>query len=308
MLAGNRTARIASFAVAGLVLVKIIAGILTGSLSIFAQTADSAVDLFAVIVSFITLRVATKPADREHPFGHGKMETVAVVTQGLLIFLIGVVIAYFAVQRILKPSAISYPEIGMVVMAFSILVSFILSRYILGRREALKSSFLMGTAQNIAADIYSALAVLAGMVVIRFTRWYIIDPVIALLIVIWLFKIAVGIIRRSSHGLIDEKLPPAEEEIINATIMEHCSQLLGYHRLRTRKSGYQRYIDLHLVVPRDTSVADAHRITEHLEQDIRRKLPHTSMIIHIEPCDNNCAECTFPCKQKQNLIKPDHGF
>jgi len=308
MLAGNRTARISSFAVAGLVLVKIIAGILTGSLSIFAQTADSAVDLFAVIVSFITLRVATKPADREHPFGHGKMETVAVVTQGMLVFLIGIIIAYFAVQRILHPSVLRYPEIGMAVMAFSILISLFLSRYILGSQQLEKSSFLTGTAKNMVADVYSALAVLAGMVVIRFTGWQILDPVIAILIVLWLFKMAVDIMRRSSPGLIDEKLPPAEEEIIKATIMEHCSQLLGYHRLRTRKSGYQRYIDLHLVVPRDTSVADAHRITEHLEQDIRRKLPHTSMIIHIEPCDNNCAECTFSCKQKQNLIKPDHGF
>ncbi len=163
------------------------------------------------------------------------------------------------------------------------------------------------TARNIAADIYSALLVLAGMVVIRFTGWNILDPIIALLIVLWLFKIAVDLIRRSSSGLVDEKLPPTEEEIINSTIMEHCSQLLGYHRLRTRRSGYQRYIDLHLVVPRDTSVADAHRITEHLEQDIRRKLPHTSMIIHIEPCNKNCDECTFTCKSKGNPVNPERG-
>jgi len=307
MIAGSRTARVSSFAVAGLVVIKIIAGVFTGSLGIFAQTADSAVELFAVIVSFITLRVATKPADREHPFGHGKMETVAVVVQGLLIFLIGIIISYFAVQRILNPAVLRYSEIGMVVMAFSILVSLFLSRYMLGKQQAVKSSFLAGTAKNMVADIFSALAVLAGMVVIRFTGWQILDPVIALLIVLWLFKMAVDIMRRSSPGLIDEKLPSTEEEIINSTIMEHCSQLLGYHRLRTRKSGYQRYIDLHLVVPRGTSVADAHWITEHLEQDIRRKLPHTSMIIHIEPCDSNCAECTFPCKQKQNQVNPEHG-
>ena len=160
------------------------------------------------------------------------------------------------------------------------------------------SAILEKNARATASTLYTALAVLIGQVIISFTHLAIIDLALALLISLWIFRLGIEVLRRSSPALIDQKLPQNEEEIISSTIMEHCSQLVGFHDLRTRKSGYQRYIDLHLVVPRNDSISEAHKITEHLEQDIRRKLPHTSMIIHIEPCENNCAECAFPCNLK----------
>jgi cation diffusion facilitator family transporter len=298
-MSGSRAVRLFVSVIIGLVVLKVAVGAVTGSLSVLAQTADSVIDLFAVVVSFITVKIAVKPADKDHPFGHGKVETIATATQALVIFLIGVIVVYFAIHRILNTTPLKLTEAGMAVMAFSILTSFLLSSFLLRNPRLAQSPFFKMNARNIAADIYSSTAVLAGLIIMVFTNWYILDPIIAILTTLWVFKLGIDMLRRSSPALIDERLPTNEEDIISSTILEHYSQLVGFHQLRTRRSGYQRYIDLHLVVPQNFSVAEAHGITEHLEQDIRRKLPHTSMIVHIEPCERNCGECSFPCQLRE---------
>ncbi len=298
--ASHRTAARITFAVIlGMVVLKVAVGVITSSISIIAQTADSFFDLSAVFISFVIIRVTSKPADTEHPFGHGKVENVASIVQSLVIFIIGFFIIYFSIQEIIQGSHVEFTEAGMAVMFLSILVSIFLSRYLFRVAQTTKSAALVMNARSISTVKYTASAVLIILLIIRFTNLTILDPIFALLISVWVFKEGVDVLRKSSPALIDEKLPPNEEEIVRSTIMEHCSQLVGFHALRTRKSGLQRYIDLHLVVPRNTSVAQAHDITEHLEQDIRSKLPNTSMIIHIEPCESDCAECAVPCSIKR---------
>jgi cation diffusion facilitator family transporter len=297
---GNRTAaRISLAVIIGMIVLKVAVGVVTSSISVLAQTADSFFDLSAVFISFVLVRTISKPADAEHPFGHGKFENVASTVQSLVIFIIGIVVIYFSITEIVGGATLRYAEAGMAVMVLSILVSVFLSRYMLRVARETGSAALTVNALSISTVKYTASAVLVGLIIARITGWNIIDPIVALLISLWILKEGVDVLRKSSPALIDEKLPLNEEAIISSTIMEHCSQLVGFHNLRTRKSGSQRYVDLHLVVPRNTSVANAHKITEHLEQDIRRKLPHTSMIIHIEPCEGNCTECAVPCNLKK---------
>jgi cation diffusion facilitator family transporter len=277
--------------VIGLIVFKVVVGVITGSISVIAQAVDSFLDLLAMTITFFAVIIATKPADENHPFGHGKVENIAAIAQAMLIFTAGGLIIYSAVRRIITGATIELTEAGIGVMLVSIIASIFLSRHLLRVSRATDSIALEASARNIAADVYSAAGVLVGLVVIRFTGLSIIDPIIALLVSLIILKAAYDVLRKSFGGLIDVKLPEAEENVIRSAIMEHAGELVDFHKLRTRKAGSQRYVDLHLVMPKDISVAEAHQMCDHLEQDIKSKLRRASVTIHVEPCSEECEEC-----------------
>jgi cation diffusion facilitator family transporter len=292
-------ARLSLAIVIGLVVLKVVVGVITGSISVLAQAADSFLDLFAVAIIFFVISIAIKPADEEHPFGHGKVENIAAVVQAMFIFIAGGLILYSAVHRIIAGTTIELTEAGIGVMLVSIIASIFLSRHLFRVSRATDSIALQATAHNIAADVYSAAAVLAGLIAIRFTKLNILDPIIAILVALFILKVAYDVLRRSFGGLIDVKLPEAEEAEIRSCIVEHYSAVVSFHQLRTRKAGSQRYIDLHLVMPKHASVEEAHRMCDHLEQDIKARVPHASITIHVEPCSIECDQCTVICSLRR---------
>ncbi len=285
-------AKLALAVVIVLVVLKIVVGVITGSISVIAQAVDSFLDLFAIAITFFAIIIATRPADEEHTFGHGKAEDIAAVVQAALIFIAGLLIIYSAVRRVITGTTLELTEAGIGVMLISIIASIFLSRYLLRVSRATDSIALEASARNIAADVYSAAGVLVGLVVIRFTGLGIIDPIIALLVSLVVLKSAYNVLRKSFGGLIDVKLPEAEENAIRSAITEHVGELVDFHALRTRKAGNQRYIDLHLVMPKDISVEEAHQMCDHLEQDIKSKLKRASVTIHVEPCREECDNCS----------------
>ncbi len=300
MLATKESAARLSIAVIiGLVTLKVVVAIMTGSISILAQAVDSFLDLFAILVIFLAIVVATRPADEEHPFGHGKVENIAAIIQALLIFTAGGLIIYSAVIRIIQGTTIELTEAGIGVMLVSVIVSIFLSRHLLKVSRITDSIALEASARNIAADVYSAAGVLVGLVVIRLTGLNILDPIIALLVALFILKVGYDTLRRSFGGLVDVRLPEAEEVEIKSCITEHYSELVSFHKLRTRKAGSQRYINLHLVMPKNASVDEAHRMCDHLEQDIENRLHHTSVTIHVEPCSIECNQCQVSCSLRK---------
>ena len=294
-------ARLTLGVIIGLVILKIIVSVITGSISIIAQTADSSLDLLAVVIAFFAISMASKPADEEHPFGHVKIENISAVVQAILIFTAGGLIIYSAVNRILSKATIEMTEAGIGIMVVSIVVSILLSRHLLKVSKATDSIALEAIGHNIAADVYSAAGVLAGLVVIRLTglRLIILDPIIALAVALIIIKSAYTVIRKSFGGLMDTRLPKAEEAEIRSCLREHAGQLVGFHELRTRKAGNKRYIDLHLVMPKTTSVEEAHRVCDHLEQDLEEKLNNTDITIHVEPCTIECDQCRVSCNLRK---------
>jgi len=278
--------------VAGLILLKVITGWISGSISVFAQAADSFLDLFAGLVTFFTVRIATKPADEEHPFGHGKVEDMAGVVQGILIFIAAGLIVYSSVGRIINNTPIELPEAGMGAMVISMVASILLSRHLLKVSRATGSVVLEANARNITGDIYSTAAVLVGLIVVRLTGLSILDPIIAIGIAIYIAKIAYDAISKPLLGLVDASLPRSEQAVIKSCLAEQGNQIVGFHELRTRRSGNQRYIDLHLVMAKGISLERAHQVCDLLEVDIRSKLPRTNVTIHVEPCDGKCKQCS----------------
>ena len=288
-------AKLSLLVITGLIGLKIGVVVITGSISILAQAADSFLDLFAVIITFLAVGMATKPADEEHPFGHGKVENIAAVVQAVLIFTAGGLIIYSAVHRMILGATVELTEAGIGVMLVSIIVSFFLSQHLLKVSRATDSVVLEANARNIAADVYSAAGVLVGLVAIRFTGLNMLDPIIALVVALFVLKAAYDVMRKSFGGLVDVKLPEPEERAIRGCITEHGCQLVSFHDLRTRKAGSHRYVEFHLVMPKNASVEETHQMCDHLEQDIKTRLPRSSVTIHIEPCNIECTQCYVSC-------------
>jgi len=287
----NGAARLSLIVVTGLIALKTAVAIITGSISILAQAADSFLDLFAVAITFLAIGVATKPADEDHPFGHGKVENIAAVVQAVLIFIAAGLIIYSAVHRIIIGTTVELTEAGMGVMLVSIIASIFLSRHLLKVSRATDSTALEANARNIAADVYSAAGVLLGLGVIRLTGLTILDPIIALVVALLILKTAYDVMRKSFGGLVDVKLPEAEENIIKQCIATHNDEIVSFHKLRTRKVGNQRHVDLHLVMPKSASVEEAHQLCDCLEQEIEVSLKRTNVTIHVEPCNRKCDQC-----------------
>jgi len=286
----------------GLIVLKVAVAIITGSLSIFAQAADSFLDLFAVVVIFFAVGIAAKPADEKHPFGHGKVESIAAITQAMLILTAGGLIVYSAVRRIISGATIELTEAGIGVMLVSIVVSILLSRHLLRISRAAGSLALEALGRNIAADVYSAAGVLVALVVIRFTGLSIIDPIVALGVALFILKAAYDVTRKSFAELVDVRLPREEEDEVISCLTEFSGQLAGFHAIRTRKAGRQRFVDLHLVMPKNISVDEAHQLCDQLELKITSRLHDSSVTIHVEPCNEDCGEClVLSCELRKGV-------
>lgn len=277
--------RLALFVILGLVALKISVTVLTGSVSILAQLMDSLLDLIAVTLTFFAINISTKPADREHPFGHGKIENISAVVQAVLIFAAAGVVIYSAINRMISTATIEMTEAGIGVMAISIIVSILLSRHLFRIAKKTDSLALEAIAHNIAADVYSAAGVLVGLLALRLTGWEIIDPIIALAVSLVIIRSAYKVMRVSFGGLMDTRLPEDEENAIKSAITDCSNRVEDFSNLRTRKAGSQRYISFNLKMGNDASLEEAHDMCDQIEQDIKAKLPNSTVTIHVEPKD-----------------------
>jgi cation diffusion facilitator family transporter len=286
-----------------LILLKLFAGVLTGSISLIAEAIHSLMDLVAAVIALISVRISDRPSDEQHPYGHGKAENVSGVAEGSLIFVAAGIIVYEAVKRLIVGKTLELLEIGIAIMAVSIVVNIVVSRYLLKVARATDSIALEADARHLTTDVMTMVGVLVGLAIVRIgqltgVNLNILDPITAILVSLLIAKAAFDITRKSFGGLLDVKLPQIEEDGIRSCIMEHNCQLVAFHDLRTRKAGSHRYIDLHLVMPKNASVEEAHRVCDHLEQDIRNRLPRTQVTIHVEPCATECDRCSVSCTLK----------
>ena len=270
----------------GLTILKLSAGLLTESLSVLSEAMDSGIDLLASLVAWLSLKQAEKPPDRRHPYGHGKWEHISSGLEAGLIAFGGALIIYHGLKRLFTGTELYNPEYGIAAMAISIAVNLTLSMYISREARKYDSIALRADAWHLRVNVYQAGSVMIGLVLIEWTGLTVIDPLIAIGLALFILRIAYDIMRRSFSGLLDERLSEEEEEMIGRIINSHCQDftgLISFHDLRTRRAGRERHIDLHLVVRRDERIEDIHRICDHLEEEIRRALPGSHIIIHVEP-------------------------
>jgi|WetSurMetagenome_2_1015567.scaffolds.fasta_scaffold269088_1 cation diffusion facilitator family transporter len=299
----TRKTRAASLSIASnslLILLKIIAGILTGSVSLIAEAVHSSMDLAAAIIAFFSVRISDKAPDEKHPFGHGKAENISGVAEGILIFIAAIIIIYEAVHKIITGAHVATIEIGLGIMGLSIVVNILVSRYLMKTAKATDSLALEADAKHLTTDVLTMGGVLVGLALVRITGLAIFDPITALLVALMIIKAAFDITRKSFGGLIDTRLPLDEEQTIAMVINEHSGSLVGFHDMRTRKSGSHRFVELHLVMPHNVALEDAHKMCDHLEDHLKEELPNIDLQIHTEPCSSECELCrvSFGCGTK----------
>lgn len=285
--------------VIGLILFKGTVAWVTNSLSVLAQAADSLLDLLAGSIAFVAVRAADKEEDEDHPYGHGRLEDFAGLSQGILIGIAGIGLIYSSVRRILSDAEVHMPEAGIAVMAVSIIASLWLSRHLRKVGARTRSTALEAGANNIRADVYSALAVLIGLLLLRITGIHIIDPILAIAVAFYILKIGYDTVRKPFAKLIDTRLSAEHEEIIRKSLMKHDHEVVGYHRLRTRQAGDTCHIDLHVVMRKNIPLDTCHRICDQVEAEIRQALPGSSTVIHAEPCNDQCTECSVVCEERR---------
>ncbi len=295
----ENAAKLSITSVSLLIILKVVASILTGSISIRADAIHSALDLIAAVTTFIGVRISGRPADERHPFGHGKAENISSTVVAGLIFAAAGIIIYTAINRLIVKAPLESIGTGIYITAAAIVINILISRYLSKVARYTDSLALAADARHLFSDVLSSVAVLIGLIIVRLTGLNILDPIFALLVALFILKVGYDTLRKSFGGLVDVRLPKTEESKIKSCIIEHYSEVVGFHKLRTRKAGSQRYIDLHLVMPKNASVDEAHRMCDHLEQDIENMLHHTSVTIHVEPCSIECDQCQISCSLRK---------
>jgi cation diffusion facilitator family transporter len=285
-----RVARLSVISNSLLTAAKLAVGLAIGSIAVVAEALHSGVDLVAAAMAWWSVRKASQPADATHPFGHGKFESLSAIIEGALIFVAAVGIIWIAVARVIAGGAeVRLPLVGLAIMLVSAAVNVVVSTVLFRAADETESPALEADAWHLRTDVYTSLGVLVGMGGIYLVRaaglpgGHFIDPLAAVVVSLLIGHAAWGISRRSLGQLTDAMLPSPERRLIEQLIVEHYPQFVNYHRLRSRRAGSERHIDLHLVLPPDTHVSDAHQLCDHLEEDIRRALPNIHVLIHVEP-------------------------
>jgi cation diffusion facilitator family transporter len=269
-----------------LILLKVIAGTITGSVAILTEAVHSSIDLVASVVAFFSVRKADEPADDSHRYGHEKIENLAAGIEGLLILIGSAAIAFEAVRHLVNHGRVHTVGLGIAVVAVSLTANVLVSWRLARTARRTGSPALAGDAAHLGTDALTSAAVLIGLVVVDLTGAQWIDPVIALVVAVVVVSTGVRLLAQSSRVLVDESLPPAEVEAIRQAIEALASQgVVGYHELRTRRAGARRYVDLHVQFREGTSLKEAHRTAHELQDLIAARLEGSDVLIHLEPED-----------------------
>lgn len=279
-----------------LVVLKLIVGIFIGSVSVISEAIHSGVDLVAALIAFFAVRTANKPADEKHTFGHGKYENLSAAIEGALIFVAAGWISYEAINKLMYPGTVESPGWGVLIMGISAITNLFVSRQLFKVGRETDSMALIADGWHLRTDVWTSAGVAFGLFIYYLGGLFFphlplawIDPVVALGVAGLIIKAAWELTSESFNALLDESLPETEESVITEIISSFFPQAKSFHKLKTRKSGSDRFIEFHLVVHKDLTVKVAHDICDSITLKIVEKLPNATVMIHTEPCLDACS-------------------
>ena len=281
-----RTATLSVVSNSLLILAKVIAGTITGSVAILTEAVHSSIDLVASVVAFFSVRKAGEPADESHRYGHEKIENLAAAIEAILILVGSAAIAFEAIRHLVQGGHVRAIGLGIAVVGLSMVVNLIVSSFIGRTARATDSAALTGDAAHLRTDAFTSAAVLVGLILVKLTGAQWLDPAVALAVAAAIVVTGVRLLTRSTRVLVDEALPADEVAAIRGAIEEFAAHgVVGYHELRTRQAGSRRYVDLHVQFRAGTSLESAHRTAHELQDRISGRLRGADVLIHLEPED-----------------------
>jgi cation diffusion facilitator family transporter len=262
-------------------------------------------DLLAAVIAFVSVQISRRPPDRYHRYGHGKFENLSGTIEALLIFVAAIWIIYEAYEKIINKGTVETVGIGVAIMAVSVVLNIIISSLLMKTARKTHSVALEADAMHLRTDVYTSVGVLAGLAVMQFTGIHLLDPIIAMGVALLIIKAAYDLTVKAFRPLLDVSLSPEEEASIYWILKKEMpAGVLGYHNMRTRRSGPDCMIDMHLVVDKSMTVAEAHDVAHQTEDLIRQQLFNCDILIHTEPCVEGkcfgCVECRVKNHYDQN--------
>ena len=259
---------------------------ITDSVGLLSDAMESVVNLVGGLMALAMLTVAERPADEDHPYGHGKAEYFSSGVEGTLILIAAVGIGVAAVDRLISPKPIEEIGIGLVVSIAASLVNLGVALLLLRVGRKRNSITLEANARHLLTDVWTSVGVVAGVGIVALTDWERLDPIVALIVAANIIWTGVGIVRRSISGLMDAALPVEDRVAVQEVLKRHEQVGVKFHALWTRQAGARKFISLHVLVPGDWTVQRGHQLLERIENDIRHVVPDSTIFTHLESLDD----------------------
>jgi cation diffusion facilitator family transporter len=274
---------------------------LSNSVGVLSEGIHSFLDLVSAALSFFTVREAGKPADHDHPFGHGKIETLSSLFESLLLALAAGLIVYEGIEHLYNPEPVRHQGLAIAVIIFSVILSYIVFRHNASAAQETESSALHVNALHFLSDVVASLGILVGLILMRLTGWLIIDSLLAFAVAGYILIVSVKQVKVALQELSDTQLPDEEIQRIWSILKLFRARSIEAHDLRTRKSGATRHIDFHLVVCGHLTVERSHSICDEIESQLLDVFPRASVNIHVEPCEKEKTQCHLKCSVIQKI-------
>lgn len=285
MNAKVKVARLSILSNTTLIIMKLVVGLLSGSVSIISEAIHSSMDLVAALIAYFSVRVSDNPPDSRHPYGHGKIENVSGVIEALLIFIAAAWIIFEAVKKLTEQSfELESIGIGVIVMLFASIVNTLVSMRLYKVALETNSVALEADALHLKTDVYTSLGVALGLALILITKRNWLDPVVAIMVALFIIYESFNLLKKAFSPLIDVAWRTSEIADLEDTL-QHMK--VNYHELRTRIAGNYRFADLHIEIPADMSVGNAHRYCDEIENELKSRYQNLNVTIHVEPADES---------------------
>lgn len=275
-----------------IIILKLVAGIMSGSISIISEAIHSLSDFLASVLTFFAVMKSSEPADREHPFGHGRYEDMSGFIEGGLIIFAAFYIVYEASKKIFCSTPMeTETTFGIIVMGIAVVANFLISSYLFYVGKKTNSISLMADGEHLRTDIWSSLGVLVGLVLIKLTGLEILDPLIAILVALFILKAGFSISKTTLNNLLDVALPEEDLQKIEMVIKAMKAEgVISYKDMKSRCSGPEKLLEMTLIFPEDMTIKQCHDICDKIEDNIKQALGSCNISIHAEPECPKCSE------------------
>ena len=264
--------------------------LLTGSVGLLSDALESLVNLAGAFMALGMLTIAARPADESHVYGHSKAEYFASVTEGILILGAAAGIISAAVNRLLQPREIEQLGLGLAVSVIASAINLSVARVLLREGKARHSITLEADAHHLMTDVWTSVGVIGGVAIAGITGWNLLDPLVAMAVALNIIWTGIRLVGRSVSGLMDAALPTQEQKLIQDVMEKYRERGVNFHALRTRQAAARRFISVHILVPGDWTVHDAHHVAEDFESDSRKVLESpVTVFTHLEPVEDELS-------------------
>lgn len=268
------------------IVLKTIAYLLTDSVSLMSDAAESLVNLAGALMALWMLTIAARPADEDHTYGHSKAEYFSSGAEGTMILLASFSIAFLAVQRLLNPRDIQKIDLGLIVNASASAINLVTSIILSKAGKRYSSITLEANSKHLMTDVYTSAGVIIGIIAVGLTGLNILDPILALLVAGNIIISGVGLVRKSVHGLMDKVISGTDIQKLEKVCEPYIKEGISFHAIRTRQAGLRKFISMHVLVPGSWTVHQGHSLLEEIEHKIRKEIPNSSILTHLESLDD----------------------